>query len=340
MDRQGQNLREVAFYYPGHLWRHAEWIKTLLLFFDGIGLLLPEYKQGEPEAVDPILAGPLREQGLLHYLVADQIVDKVATEHLARALTHFITSGAFDSLSRDGSEFHEISMLRVGYHGDEALAQTLFEELKARGLAAESRDGASIPVHRAIRFLILVLLAQILRPRGESMGLDLSPATDQFHIVRALTEFLELPEAPSAGHLVAFDLQTVSVDLTSVPLDEVLGFRAEHRISHRNYVRSARQFARELSLMPEYDRAAAFLDRQAQLNDQADVLRRAARREWKRPASFLLGLAGASWTYHATGDPISALLRAPAAPIAGGVGSAPREAGAFSYLFAAHRQYA
>lgn len=31
---------EVAFYYPGHLWHSGEWIKNLLLFFDGVGLLV------------------------------------------------------------------------------------------------------------------------------------------------------------------------------------------------------------------------------------------------------------------------------------------------------------
>src|SRR5690349_11090365 len=63
--------REIAFYYPGHIWSRPDWIKTLLLFFDGVGLLVPEYKQREPEAIDPVLAGPLRDQGLLHYLIAD-----------------------------------------------------------------------------------------------------------------------------------------------------------------------------------------------------------------------------------------------------------------------------
>jgi len=183
---------------------------------------VPEYKQGEPEALDPVLAAPLREQGLLHYLIADQVVDKAATEQLATALTNFITSGAFDSLARDGTAFHAISMSRMGYFGDQGLAQMLFEELEARGLARKSQDGVSIPLHPAIRYLILVLLAQILRPRGASMGLDLSPATDQPRIVKALTELLELPTAPSAGHVVAFDLETVSVDLSAVPLDEVL----------------------------------------------------------------------------------------------------------------------
>lgn len=91
---------DVAFYYPGHLWYRPDWIKTLLLFFDGIALLVPEYKKGEPEAVDPVLAGPLREMGLLHYLIANQVVNKQATESLAVAIEHLMTLGAFERLRR------------------------------------------------------------------------------------------------------------------------------------------------------------------------------------------------------------------------------------------------
>src|SRR5262245_5852669 len=58
-------------------------------------------------------------------------------------------------------------------------------------------------------------------PRREITGCS----TVQFRIVRAMAELLELPEAPSAGHVIAFDLQSVSLDLSSMPLDEVLDFR-------------------------------------------------------------------------------------------------------------------
>ena len=338
MANNSESIKDVAFYYPGHLWHHTDWIKTLLLFFDGIGLLVPEYKLGEPESRDPILAGPLRDRGLLHYLVADQVVDKQATEQLATALTDVIVSGALDSLSKDGTAFHEISMSRMGYYGDRGLAEMLFEELESRGLARKSKDGVSIPLHPQVRYLILVLLAQILRPRGSSMGLDLSPATDQFRIVRALTEFLDLPEAPSAGRVVAFDLQTVSVNLSAVPLDEVLGFRSEHRVAHQHYARSVREFARQLSVMAEAERQAAFTDRQAEIEDLASDLRRRARSAWRQPASFALGFAGAAWTY-STGNPIGALLAA-GALAARGVSRTNKESGAFSYIFAAHEQYA
>jgi hypothetical protein len=263
---------DVAFYYPGHLWQQTDWIKTLLLFFDGIGLLVPEYKQWEPESFDPTLAGPLRDRGLLHYLIADQVVDQKATNQLATALTDVITSGALDPIAREGTAFHEISMSRMGYYGDRGLAEMLFKELQARGLAKPSKDGVSIPLHPTVRYLILVLLAQILRPKGAAMGLDLSPATDQFKVVRALTELLNLPEAPSAGRVVSFDLQAVSVDLRAVPLDEVLAFRSEHRTDHQRYARSVRKFARQLSTMPEREREDAWRDRQAEIEDLASDL--------------------------------------------------------------------
>jgi len=257
---------------------------------------------------------------------------------LATALTEVIVSGAMDSLAKQGTAFHEISMSRMGFYGDRGLAEMLFEELESRGLARKSKDGVSIPLHPTVRYLILVLLAQILRPRGASMGLDLSPATDQFTIVRALTEFLDSPEAPSAGRVIAFDLQSVSVNLSAVPLDEVLGFRAEHRVAHQKYARSVREFARQLSVMPEAERLTAFTDRLAEIEDLASDLRKRARSAWRQPASFALGLAGAAWTY-ATGNPIGALLGGGALAVRGLSGK-DKQAGAFSYIFAAHERYA
>jgi hypothetical protein len=333
-----QPLPEIAFYYPGHLWHSPEWIKSLLLFFDGIGLLVPEYKKREPEIFDPVLAGPLRDKGLLHYLIANKAVDKDATKSLVDAISGLISSGTFDALTHKDTAFHEISMSRMGYYGDDKLASQLFAALKARGLAKDSQDGVSIPLHPLVRYLILTLLAQILRPGGIAAGLDLSPATDQFGVARALTEFLSLPQLPSAGHVVAFDLQSVTVDLSAVPLDEVLSFRNENKQQYRKYIRSIRQFSRELALMSEGDRRRAFNDRQAELDDLASDLRKGARSAWRKPASFLLGIAGGFWTYK-TGDPFGALLGV-GAVLTGGIDRPPQEAGAFNYLFAAHQQFA
>jgi hypothetical protein len=39
---------EIAFYYPNPVWYLGNWVKSLILFFDGIGLLVPTYMKDRP----------------------------------------------------------------------------------------------------------------------------------------------------------------------------------------------------------------------------------------------------------------------------------------------------
>jgi len=335
---QGTALPEVAFYYPGPLWHSAEWVKNLLLFFDGIALLIPEYMSDRPEILDPSLAIPLREAGLLHILHPETLVNKTATEDLALALTNLITSGALDPLRKEKTRFQSLSWSRLGGYGDEGLARMILEELKARDLAHDSEDGVSIPMHPTVRALVLVLLAQILRPQGSLHGLDLAPATDQPRLVDALKEVLSLEDAPSSGHVVSLDLRTVGVDLSHAPIDEVLDFRREHLALHRKYAQEVRRFVRDLGLLPPAERQQELADRQRDLSELEETLRRVTKQTWKRPAGFALGIAGAVWTA-TTGDPLGAIIGGAGAFL----GLGPREeaeVGAFSYLFRAREKYA
>src|SRR5262245_37600203 len=179
---------EVAFYYPGPMWHSSDWTKSLLLFFDGVALLVPQYMKDRPELLDPIMASPLRDQGLLHILEPEILIDKPTAEQLATAMTNIITSGVLDHLTKESIAFHELSYSRLGSFGDAGLAKMILDELKARGLARDTGDGVSIPMHPAVRCLVLVLLSQILRPKGPSLGLDLSPATDRPLLIQALTD--------------------------------------------------------------------------------------------------------------------------------------------------------
>ena len=83
-------------------------------------------------------------------------------------------------------------MSRLGSYGDEGLYKMILNELKKRGLAEESKDQVSIPMHPKVRSLVLVLLSQILRPYGSTINANLSPATDMGSMVRALSELLSL----------------------------------------------------------------------------------------------------------------------------------------------------
>jgi hypothetical protein len=59
-----ERVADLAYYYPQPYWAAGEIdvMKNLLLFFDGIAILLPRYMSGREAAADPVLAGPLREK--------------------------------------------------------------------------------------------------------------------------------------------------------------------------------------------------------------------------------------------------------------------------------------
>ena len=116
----------------------------------------------------------------------------------------------------------------MGGFGDPELARDLLTRLKHLGLATDSKDGVSIPMHSFVQEVFLALLSQILRPQGRARGLDLWPATDQARLVNALSELVQ-HVTPLHVDVVASDLEAVGVDLTNVPLDEVLIYRDEQR---------------------------------------------------------------------------------------------------------------
>lgn len=334
--KQDLSISEIGFYYPGPIWASDRIIKNLILFFDGLALLVPNYLLDKPGRVDPAIVLPLKEKGLLHIIEPEVAIDKNAAEALATALTNVLTAGILDNLDKE-TQFAELSYSRLGAYGDQQLAEMLLEELKRQGLARDSEDGVSIPMHPLVRNIILVLLSQILRPYGQKIHSNLSPVTDNFRMYRALQELLETTESPSAGNVVSFDLETVGADLSGIPLDEILDFRQQNRSQLVTYTFSVKQFVRELSLMPDDERIVAMEERQKEILEIASDLRKASWHAWKRPAFFALSIAGAAWSI-SHGDPIGTLLG-----LGGAIVSAPErqstETGAYSFIFRATDQF-
>ena len=329
---------EVAFYYPGQYWGNPDWVKNLILFFDGIAMLIPDYMRDHGRLDDHPVVESLRDHGLFHVIRPEEHVGEDETKKLAESLIEIIASGGLDHLDRN-TVFGSLSMSRLGYFGDRELADFVLEELKERGLARDSEDGVSIPMHATVRGLVLVLLGQILRFRGESMGVTLSPATDMPRYVEALNEIVSGVGSsnPSVSDIVSFDMATVGVDLASVPMDEILDFRNQNYSQHRNYVLSLRKFARELSLMPAEERQATFELRQEELDQAAREIKNTNRKAWRKWASFAISLGGVAWNLHA-GNVIGAAILG-ASAIATMPSSIPNssEAGVYSYLFSARR---
>jgi hypothetical protein len=343
-------LNELAYYYPEPYWlaQESSWIKSLLLFFDGIAILLPDYMSGRELVADPTLAEPLAEQGLLRVLHPEWFVDEELADRLAEGMVDLIVGGAFNHSQASSAPFAALSMSRMGFAelsasrmGDRhrGVFEMIHEDLKQRGLARDSEDGVSIPLRKDVRLAYLLLLAQEARAAGRRQGFDLHPATNGSHARDAVRSFLELSPMPSRQNVVGFDFLTASVDLDAVPLDEVLDFRSRYSAEHRRYMVDLRRFVAEISTADRPDRRRLLEQRQAELVEQAKSLRRIALDAFKRPsnaAGFALALTGAAWAL-ATGDPVAAGL--------GGLGAAlpllpGRNTGsAYSYIFRAHRQW-
>ena len=52
---------------------------------------------------------------------------------------------------------------------------------------------------------------------------------------------------PSHDKVIKLDLEPVSFNLATIPLDDVLAFRREHEDAHRAYMRDLRGFMAELA---------------------------------------------------------------------------------------------
>ena len=79
---------DVAYYYhPAPYWGIDEggWVKSLLLFFDKVSILLPGYMYGRHHFADPVLAEPLEDRGLLEVLEPTNWIDPDMAKKLAEA---------------------------------------------------------------------------------------------------------------------------------------------------------------------------------------------------------------------------------------------------------------
>ena len=279
---------DVAYYYPAPYWRGDDsgWVKSLLLFFDQIAVLLPRYMHGRHAAADPSMVMPLEERGLLQVLEPDDWIDQKTAECLAEVVVDLLTNGSFDDLPTD-VPFQELSQSRLGYGIDIGLADMLVEELTRKGLARPSEDGLSIPLQPTVRTTILVILGQLSRVAGARRGLNVHPATND---QRAITDFirtLSRAPLPSADRVITLDLEPISFDLASIPLDDILDFRAERRSEHRAYMLDLTRFMTELAKVDDAGvRERLLLERRQASADAAHEIQRRTRRWLGRNGNY------------------------------------------------------
>jgi hypothetical protein len=336
-------LPEVAFYHP---WPPLDgrpigaWLKSMLLFFDGVAVVVAREDRhilvrGQEETILP-----LEDAGLLHVLDPDDIIEP----DVATALTEFVLEIATSDereLLRDPDSPRSQALLRPRWvepkrlsDGERAASKMVWEEMRRRGYVSRITRDQSVYLNFDAWAAILAFLAQALRPAGQARGLDLLPATDNPALLRGFRSIVQRQGrrgVVSRAEVVGFDLEQVAVDLSQIPIDDVLAFRQRHGADYQRYSTTVRTFVDEVGSAPGVDRAELFRSRRDELAAEADRLTQLARTWWRRPvASVSMGLAGGVWA-GANRDWSTAALSL-LAGIVGAGGGADRTS-AYSYLF-------
>jgi hypothetical protein len=353
ISESGTPLPQLAFYYPGRVWSKGSWVKNLLLFFDGIALMLPTALRDAPFLADPALATGLNECGLLHVLESDSFIDTRACVELAKALQSidWVAAGELSFQLATQTAFHDLflegfSGANIGWNRDFRVAGHIYDLLIERGAVSGPRffQGGPIAASKFTKVAVFTILAQVLRRRGREVGLDLQPTTDTpavntlFRQVYSMGDsFLPHGFPASAAQFATVDAEIVGFNVEAVPLDELLAFRTEHGLSYRRYMHDLRSFVHDLGNVGVEDEAIFAADRREAILDAASDLRKRTPKEWRRYAQFGVGIVGATWRL-SQGDGTGAALGMLTAGLSF-IGGSGEGASAFSYLFEAKDRF-
>jgi hypothetical protein len=336
----GSPVTDLGYYFSGWIWEGAStnFMKSMLLFFDGLALALPSDLAELMIDRDPILATPLAERGLLTNFVPAATLDAERAERLALTLTEVVEQYPFRAryLRATLGSFHW-GEGRATYASVAALERALAE----RGLITARAESELFDMDVEARLLVLSLFARTLRAQLGKRGLDLHLTTESREAVSSINDLLiryldsinnygsystwcrnnyepaaDWPmghEDPMDCFILAHDLADVGADLSAVPLDEVLDFRKQNGRHYRAYARGLREFLMLQQQATPVDRERLLYERSSEIRDEAADLRHMSRKAFgARMATLLVSLGGAAWTLH-TGDPIGALLAGSAA---------------------------
>lgn len=326
MELYAKKKPEFAHYYGDWIWAidRIDWVKSLLLFFDGIALALPPHTAEAAINQDPVLAQPLAEAGLLRNFPPELWLPS-------------LPEGEFDAPQEGPGE-------ESFFAGNPMTLEALIADYDdSVRLTREAMDslGRKISVYvgehnfnSLMRALTVGMTTRFLVEKIEDVSIQ--PVIDDDRSATFVESVIGSPAETSLPNIVVSDMEQVGLDLGAIPLNDILDFRRENGQLYRAYARELRQFVLSLSLLSEHERELAVAERRAELDDRAQELQRLGRSALGRPAvGLLLGVTGAAWTLVHGGDPVGGVLGLGAAlgtwtrPGPGPVGAA------YTYVFKA-----
>lgn len=227
-------------------------MKTMLLVCDKIGLSLNTELVDDVIERDPVLAVPLSERGLLVNFDPREELSQASSTRLAEALTEVI-----EHLPRwTGRDRSPLIMEHWGAAAAPRAAARFQQALADRGLLSSASSIGMIEMDEKARALVLIAFATVLRhdlaarvalhPVAPDYGQPWSGFSETvLSYLRELGD-RENKNAPLGSEdftdsvILLDDLMAIDVDLSAVPLDEILAFRRENRAHYRAYINGVR----------------------------------------------------------------------------------------------------
>jgi hypothetical protein len=138
------------------------------------------------------------------------------------------------------------------------------------------------------------------------MDLQLT-ADDPIFLDSAMRLISQSLEAASVD-VVASNLEDVAPDLSYMPLAEVLEFRQGNGAQYRRYMEHLRLLIIDSASKSNDERQATLCDRNAEVLEMAEDLRRIIRSWWRRPVVTMgVAIVGAAWMAEQSPDLSGAL---------------------------------
>jgi hypothetical protein len=130
-------------------------------------------------------------------------------------------------------------------------------------------------------------------------------------------------------------MQTVGVDLSQVPIDEVISFKQQNDTLYKSYRKSVKAMIHDIGESSSVERSNEMLgQRKEEIEEIANSIRKISLSTWGSVIGFSLGALGAAWTVTHGQDSIQGILDF-GGLIASGLSVAGDNTGAYSYLFKA-----
>lgn len=318
-------------------------VKGMLLFFDDVAVFSTPPHSPRSPPIDPRLAAPLVERGLLHF-VAPLELTRSQTEAIVRATLHravMENAEQWLAAASAGEWDLEVPRLQGRFPGTGLVKASEVPAAPQPGsldlLKFLAQDGLLLPeesehdervVIPGIASVANSILAQAVRTTAREQGWLIEPVATRRDEAKVFTAVLEgAVEGVRAADVVRSDLSPVTVDLVPVGLDDLLDFRARYRSEFR-----AHALALHALLAPAVKPGDSILGKAA-LVDEARRLGELQRRRWPNLGEGLsLGLVGAAWTL-ASGDLLGALIGAAGSQL---LPVGPTPASAYTYILRAH----